>query len=172
MLIKKQYAIPGLLFCLFLLPFLLAWWCHEQGHLSHLALTNQGRLLDNPVHLSQWRHSKTWRLVYATQQPCEETCIHALATLARVRLALGRHLYGIELWLLLPQSHLLGAAKLAQQLQEMDVHVTAFDSEPEVSSASIWIVNQNGEGVLTYPDTGHPQAIYSDLKRLSPLWEG
>lgn len=154
------------------MPFLVALWCHEHGNLRDLSLTNQGHLLKKTVRIAEWRHLKKWRLVYVAQASCDASCLHALMTLARVRLALGRHLYGIELWLLIPPSALDNATDLARQLHEMDVHVSALSVLPDALRHSpIWIVNNKGEGVLTYPDVTHPQAVFSDLKRLSPLWE-
>ncbi len=95
MWIKKQYAIPGGLVCLFLMPFLLALWCYEKGNLRELSLTNQGHLLDKTVRVPAWGHLKKWRLVYVTQRPCDASCLQVVTTLARVRLAFGRHFDGI-----------------------------------------------------------------------------
>jgi hypothetical protein len=96
----------------------------------------------------------------------------ALAQLAKIRLSLGRHLYGLSLRLVLPTAVNWPDEHQVKQLRRMDIQIVQLDKiPPELSQSSVWVVNPEGRLVLVYRDEMHPKAIFSDLQHLAPLWE-
>lgn len=170
---KKQTITLIILTVLFFIPFFLALWIYESGWFRHLTLTNQGKLMNQEVRVFDASQEKTWRLVYVVDHNCDAACLKSLDTLARVRLALGRRLYHLSLWLFISDASTQQPENLVETLKNMDIHIKTLAKRPaSLEKSSVWVVNDEGEVVLTYPDTAKPKAIYADLKRLSAIWRG
>lgn len=134
--------------------------------------TNHGELLKPPVLLSELGNARKWRLVYLSPDACDTMCLDNLDKLSRIRLALGRHFYDVDLYLVLENKH--GNLSLALQniLKEKNIHVIQLsdnfkpDSPLFKPQASIFIANPTDYLVLKYQLTDEPDSIYQDIKQL------
>jgi len=172
MKITKQFTLPILLALLFLMPFFAALWSYKSGVMKQAGLVNKGQLLSTSVTVPELISTQKWQLLYVSSATCEKVCLSDLDTLARVRLALGRRLYGLELSLgVKPPVEL--TAPVIHQLATMDIKVKNLKQIPqELRGSQVWIVNKEGKVIMTYTDSLQPKAIYADLKKLSELWAG
>lgn len=114
----------------------------------------------------------TWELVLWSPVSCETACVELLDRLARIRLALGRHLYEVksQLWLGPHATELSQGLMKALDHQDMD---WLRLSEKERQALSIlpnrfqfFIVNPSHYIVLSYPSSVKPEAIFHDIKQL------
>jgi hypothetical protein len=111
-------------------------------------------------------------MVLINPSACDKTCLAQLDTLARARLALGRQLYNVDLWLIFDSN----ASPLSQDelvvLKEKDIHVaqTSFATKEMQAIVSgdfrIFIATPEKYLILGYQDQANPEDIYKDLKRL------
>jgi hypothetical protein len=176
MLMRVQTRILSVLFLIFSLPPLAAWWFyqHPSGWMS--SKINHGHLVNPPVQMKTLAQPHAWQLIYLSKQNCDAACQNKLEQLAKIRLALGRHMVGLGMVLLAPEPQ----SPVLKHLHDMDVQwvkLSQHDLQKIASSRmlnqqdSLWLMDASGWLVLTYPQSAKPKAIYADLKRLSPLWE-
>ena len=113
-----------------------------------------------------------WRLVLWSPTACEQRCLDQLDKLARIRLALGRHLYEVEPQLLIADNAEPLSPGLVSALQEQDIHVLRFPIEAQKrvpvlkSRLEIFIANPDNYLVLAYLPTVKPGDIFHDIKQL------
>jgi len=158
---------------LFAAPGLTAYLYYRNPQWLSANTTNKGQLLNPPVLLSEVEDGKQkWRFVLWYPQHCETQCLQEADKLARVRLALGRHLYEVDQWLLLHEDSLAMENTATQMLREHDIHV-AHISENSLKNLSIladkpqvFIASPKGDLVLAYEENTNPKDIYHDIKRL------
>lgn len=170
---KKNFILV-LLILLFLAPsFSAVWFYTHPALLKNHVLTNKGQLMNTPILIKELiGPDKHWKLVYITEKSCDRHCLSVLEQLAKVRLSLGRHLYGLTLHLLL----LPGAPELDvhhfKQFNEADMKVTRLTALPNKwPHSKIWLVNDAGLLVMTYEENMKAQDLFHDLHLLARLWE-
>lgn len=171
---KKKRWIVLFLILLFVAPGCVAYYFYM--HPQHLgATTNQGTLLTPPVHVNVAWTSNRWRLVAWCPNPDDTRCEPVLDALSRVRLALGRRLYDVDVVLLLPAEVDLTAWKarhhaLNARLHDQDLHVQPLQNDADVSKlgtqAMIYLVDARQYAVLKYSLDAPLDAMYHDLKKL------
>ena len=97
---KSNYLILLILGLMFLAPGVAAYLFYQHPNWLGSSRVNKGILLNPPLHLPSLGHESKWKILFWSPGPCDAVCLQQLDTLARVRLALGRQFYNIELWLL------------------------------------------------------------------------
>ena len=157
----------GALFLLFAAPGILAYFFYNNPQYLGGISTNKGTLLNPPILVSELKQgSEKWDLVLWNRGTCSSQCRQKLDELARVRLALGRYLYEINVVLLTPSSLDLIPEDFINILQEEDVQFIRAESSPIRENTRLYIANPQGFLVLSYEIDANPKDIYQDIKRL------
>lgn len=170
---KRNYLTLVLLALIFTAPGLTAYLYYRNPQWLSGATTNKGQLLNPPVLLSKVEDGKQkWRFVLWYPRHCEIQCLQAADKLARIRLALGRHLYEVDQWLLVSETSPAMQNADTQMLREHDIHVSRL-SEATLKQLPVLtdkprvlIANPKGYLVLAYEEDVNPKDIYQDIKRL------
>ncbi len=171
-LVRRNYFVLLLLALLFATPGISAYFFYMHPSWLGNTTTNKGILLNPPVLLAHAKTSSKWQLLLWSPTACEQSCIAELDKLARIRLALGRHLYKVEPQLLLSAGTPPLSESLVKALHEQDFHTVRLSrSEREKMPAlpdhlEIFIVNPDAYLVLAYQPTVKPEDIFHDLKHL------
>ncbi|KTC87552.1 MULTISPECIES: hypothetical protein [Legionella] len=170
---KRNYLTLVLLALIFAAPGLTAYLYYRNPQWLNATTTNKGQLLNPPLLLSKVEDGKQkWRFVLWYPTHCEIQCLQAVDKLARIRLALGRHLYEVDQWLLLSETSLAMQNADAQMLREHDIHISRLSEETLkqlpilVDKPRVLIANPKGYLVLAYEENVNPKDIYQDIKRL------
>lgn len=168
----SKYLTPILLILVFVAPGLLAYFYYHHPHELGLSQINKGTLLSPPRLLTLNKSDSKWRLIVWRPFTCETGCIEQLEQLARMRLALGRRLYNLDLYLLLGgQEHAL-TEKLIERMRQEDIHVlkstanTVTDGFKLPPKPQVYLEDPHGYLVLSYPQNVNPSDIFHDIKRL------
>lgn len=156
-------SIVFVLMLMFALPAPIAYWCYLHPDLFGQR-TNQGHLLKTPIKVTGLAGETTriWRLVYVESGACTDACVEALTRLAKVRLALGRRAYSLQVLL-------ADEAPLNTQTRSYLREVGIKKIHPilqALPSSKIWIINPEGYAVLWYEEANAPYAIFHDLQQL------
>lgn len=190
---KKPAMVFMLLALIFAAPGIFAYFFYTHPHYLETAGVNRGQLLYPPLHLSlvdkktsaellphhglaakavALTHRPSWSFMLWYPQACDGTCLAKLEQLARVRLAMGRHLYDVQLSLLLAEDTPEFPQSSLQLLQSHDIkilHVTNDVIQKHdllQKRLAIFIANHDNDVVLAYPPTAKSKDIYHDMKRL------
>ncbi|MBA3537720.1 MAG: hypothetical protein H0T84_14110 [Tatlockia sp.] len=170
---KRNYLILFLLALIFAAPGLTAYLSYRHPQWFLVNTTNKGELLNPPLLFSVIAQSKPkWRLIYWYPNACEAACLRQVDKLARIRLALGRHLYEVDEWLILAKESQQADETMEKTLREQDIHIMPISSAIVASipvftkKPQIFIANSEGYLVLAYKENAKPQDIYQDLKQL------
>lgn len=119
----------------------------------------------------------TWFVIYLSDGPCTESCVNALAELARVRLALGNDATRVQRVLLhagdccapgFPgpgDEDLLALGATGSAGQTL---LAVFPRAPD-GSVGIYIVDPHGNLMMRHAATGAAQGLLKDLERLLRL---
>ena len=168
---KHNQLILLFLSLLFIAPGLSAYLFYMNPQWLQGKTINKGHFL-NPARPLKIFHDPKWRIVFWSPKGCDAVCIKQLDQLARVRLALGRRFYNVDLWLIQPEgmrSLTKGTLALmkeydirSQTLNPNDPKVRAIISEPR----STFIVDPTGYLILEYKDHSKPDDIFHDIKHL------
>lgn len=124
----------------------------------------QLNLLDNP--------KEKWNMALWCPTGCDTTCVKTFDQLARTRLALGRRLYQVDLWMLQPQNSAVCSPFVKQAFDKQDVNLRRISREEQntiallKSKIKIFLVDPNNYMVLQYSSENKPEDIFHDLKRL------
>lgn len=170
---KGNYLILFVLALIFSLPGLTAYisYLHPQWFLTNTI--NKGELLKpSPLFAEIAEGKPKWRLVYWYPEQCKEACLQQVDKLARVRLALGRHLYEVDEWLVVSQENQQDDEAISKILQEQDIHLLQLSHArlarlPVLSDKpKTFIANAKGSLILAYQEQAKPEDIYQDLKQL------
>lgn len=172
-IVRRNYFILLLLGLVFAAPGIAAYFFYMHPDWLGSATTNKGVFLEPPVLLTTLDSPDTkWRLVLWSPEACDASCIAQLDKLARIRLALGRHLYDVVPELLLGANAPPLSKKLIHALQEQDIHVLklevgAVERTPVLKNRlEIFIANPDNYLVLAYQPTVGPDDVFNDIKQL------
>jgi len=169
---RHKHLVLLLLGLLFIAPGITAYIFYLHPSWLGTVTTNKGRLLTPPVFLADAKSSSKWHLLLWSAATCDEICVAELDKLARIRLALGRHLYKVETLLLLDAGTPPLSESLMKALREQDIHLLRLsqgerEKMPVLKdNLEIFIVNPNDYIVLAYQSTVKPNDIFHDLKQL------
>ena len=170
---RRYYIILFALVLLFAAPGLTAYLLYFHPQWLSAATTNKGQFLNPPVQVAslQTKPDK-WQFVLWQTDTCEMDCIKQLDQLTRVRLALGRRLYDVDLTLMLseqakPLSQPVEKTLLAQGVQI--IKLSANETKQLVSiynKPMFFIANPDQYLVLAYLTTSQPNDLFHDIKQL------
>lgn len=137
------------------------------------ASMNKGTLLAPPQKLALLPETKEkWHLTVWCPAGCDARCLSLLDEMARVRLALGRRLYQVDLWLLQKEDTAQCTKDVAEMLKTQAIEarylsaqeqqdLTPFQDEPRV-----FLADPEQYLILQYEARGAAQDVFQDLKRL------
>lgn len=172
-MVRRPYFILLLLALMFIMPGLTAYLLYL--HPTWLeGRTNRGNLLRPPVLLPKAIGKEKWRIVFWQPGDCHEACLKQLDKIARVRLALGRHLYKVDLWLISDSIETLSGASTrwlheqAIQIMKWPWNKFPFD---ETQKGRVFIISPESYIILSYPKEAKPDDIFHDIKHLVTVTE-
>ncbi|MGV3740614.1 MAG: hypothetical protein ACO1N3_04935 [Gammaproteobacteria bacterium] len=159
---KKFYGVMSLLIILFTAPGILAYVVyHHPNWIS--GRTNHGHLLQPPTLLHSTYQGNKWQLLYWSPKSCDQACMQRMGDLAKLRLALGRRLYYVDLVLATqsaqPQPDVL------QELQKIDGQMVQTQESLGEQSA-IYLVNPQHYVILAYSSAQASKEIFQDLQKM------
>jgi len=135
--------------------------------------TNKGEFIQPAVPLELLDNPKEkWRMSLWCPAGCQATCLQAFDQLARTRLALGRRLYQVDVWMLQPENTAQCSPEVKQAFDQQDVHVRTVSLDEHSQLALLqnemktFLVDPQNYMVLHYSQSNKPQDIFQDLKRL------
>jgi hypothetical protein len=182
---KLKLSTIIFLIILFLLPGVTALFFYKHQDWLSSPRTNKGELLSPAIKFTTYMESPQikipskgiafdrnpkWKLILWEPGRCNESCIKILDKLARIRLALGRRLYQVDVNVL----SLSGSVSDEEnkQFQKKDIHfLQALDSAQLSKSAKIYLMDSQGYLILAYPTDFKAGDIYKDLKHLLTVKE-
>lgn len=169
---RRYYITLLLLVFLFATPGLSAYFLYFHPSWLSAATTNKGQFIKPPILLETLGASVKWRLILWSPESCETTCMEQLDKLKRVRLALGRRLYDVDLNLLLGPNAGPLSEPVAKMLHEPGMSVItltvgeAMHLSPRYPHSELFIANPEHYLVLAYPLTAEPDDLFHDIKLL------
>lgn len=168
----RKHALMLLLALIFIAPGPLAYLFYKHPEWLSAMGTNRGQLLNPPILFKPLGDEPKWGLVIWSPDACEEQCVREIDKLARIRLALGRHLYEVDEWLVLGEKTPELSIKIQHLLEQRAVRVVRLSSETATYAAqlpetgAIYIANPDDYLVLAYRAGVKPQDVYHDIKQL------
>ncbi|PJD92890.1 MAG: hypothetical protein CK424_04800 [Legionella sp.] len=164
----KRTTIICLLILVFAAPGIAAYFAYTHPN-WWTTTTNHGQLLQPPPVLHHESITKKWQLIYWGGDHCDVACRKRLDDLARVRLALGRRLYHVDMVLAVNAKTSDVSEVVQHQLQQVDGHILLLDEvDAKVLGATpaIYIVNPAHFVILAYSATQPNDDIFQDLKKM------
>lgn len=163
----KRFTTLFLLLLIFAAPGMLAYWVYLHPQYLAAGTTNKGHLLTPPMRLTEFasNNAQKWRLLLWHADSCDQHCLQMVDRLARIRLALGRHLYAVEVGLMMAAHTSPLNATDAALLATKDVQQWRAQ-QPIATKETILIVNPAGYAILEYPVSIQSADIFHDLKHL------
>ena len=169
---KSRSWVVGLLILIFFMPGLSAYWLYHHQNWLVSQTTNKGQLLTPPILMKALNASSNepkWGLVLWSPGPCRKLCQQQLNKLSRIRVALGRRYYSVQLFLLIMDSSELSSKKLRRflrlhHIQSVVVGEKAFSDH--FNRSSVFIADPNHYLILSYALQADPADIFNDLKHL------
>lgn len=170
---RKKFMLL-LLLLIFIMPGLSAYYFYTHPQWLSKSTTNRGQLVEKPQQISLGTEKK-WGLVLWWNKPCDSACIQQLDKLARIRLALGRRLYQVNMYLLLPENIAAPSLETQQMLKEKGIEIKRISVEnPQklpFSKETLAISDPKNFVVLTYALGQNPMDIFADMKQLLSVAE-
>lgn len=170
--LRRNYLILAFLVFLFAAPGIFAYFFYKHTDLLASDTINKGLLLNPPVLVSEPSLTSKWSLVLWNPGDCKKTCTEQLDKLARIRLALGRRLYNVDINLFLgPNSAPLPSSLLAL-LNEQAIHVVQYSAENHTQLQSlpddskVYIMNPEHFLILSYALDAPSEDMFQDIKHL------
>jgi hypothetical protein len=165
-----------LLVSVFILPILLAKLALENQWLD-LGVTNQGKLLDQPLTLNelgidQSEFAKQWLIIYRLPNVCPEICLHSIETVHNSYVALGKDMPRISPVLLKEN---IFSAQQNKQLAKSQWQILTLTSQMSnlLQKPQVLIADPLGNIILRHqlPEKVEQQAafgkaIIADMKKL------
>ena len=153
-----------LLLIAFSAPGIISYYVYQHPQRFFQQTTNKGEFVKPPIQLSAWT-SKKWQLILWQPRQCNKICLEQIDKLVRVRLALGRQFYDVDVRILLPNGIPMLNERAQQLFADQQIQTnqlaTSLSSEPV-----IYIADPAHYLILKYAATAQPDDIFHDLKRL------
>lgn len=168
----KKYRSLLLLVFFFLLPLVAAYFIFSKPFiLRKLSTTNYGQWAPEVKWQLHKEKVRPWQLVLWNDGACEQVCMQKLDQLARIRLAMGRKLYELDLVLVIPEGIVVSDAKRLQ-LKDNNIHYQFLPRE-EVSlwqkdflKQPIVLFTPEHQAILMYPTAFESKKMFHDLQVL------
>lgn len=168
---KKNYLSLILLIVLFIVPGIAAYIVYTHPTLLGDNSTNHGKFVKPPLLIKELPKGKKWYLAYYAKDKCMVECMGNLDKLARIRLALGRHLYDVDGYLFLSSNAQELSIEQEKLLHDINIFVLKFAEENSdyqnlFKENAYFIVNPDGYVVLAFNPSSLSEDIFQDLKKL------
>lgn len=170
---RRNYIILLILSVVFAAPGLSAYLFYAHPTWLHQEKTNRGEWLDPSIKLTKLHlESSKWAIVMWQPHSCDRQCIEKLNQLARVRLALGRRLYSIQLILLLNQDASEPSNRFKEILEDRDIQIVQLAHDDKKTErdlgldGKVYIASPNHDLILAYASTANPGDVYHDIQKL------
>ena len=168
---KRKY-IMWLLVFIFSLPMFIAYQLAQHPDwLGTANTTNYGVWVKPKV---MWKNKalneRDWQLVYWHNGICDKACFNTLNQLAKIRLAMGRKLYQMTIWLMIPNDVTL-TSKEIKSLQEQDIQLAYADNAIQdewqlFASHPIVLFTPEKHALLMYESNPNSKKMYHDFQLL------
>ena len=169
-LLKSKRMTLVLLLVIFMLPGLCAYWLYQHPNWLSPVTTNKGRLLVPPVLLSSLPKTSKWGVLLWNPGRCTAVCRQQLNKITRIRLALGRRFYEVNLWLVTDNSKTVRMSKTNNLLKKQGITPLVVQQAPNgLHESQVLIVDKDNYLILSYPLEANPADIYTDLQRVMNL---
>lgn len=169
-MVKRTYKIFLALVVVFIAPGVLAFLFYKNPSWLGGLPTNKGVLVKPVTQVSYLpAENKGWHVLLWCQKGCDAECLGHLDELARMRLAMGRRLYNVNIWLLHPQTEAACSSDTQQVLKDQSIQYKSTAEHPinSADDAFVFLADPKGYLVLKYiQNTPVAKHIYSDLKHL------
>ena len=160
-----RYYVIVILILLFAAPGISAWYFFKHPELLGKASTNKGQLFNLPVQMHALEKSTKWHLIFWIKNACDDQCMQQLDKLAKIRLALGRKLYEVDLDLVLAEDALPLPKNLVASIKERGFRVTR-SVQSFLKKSPVLIASPDGYLILGFAKEANPADIFHDLKQL------
>lgn len=167
---KRNKSVLFFLTLLFIAPGLSAYLFYMHPEWLNHNTTNKGHFL-NPAQPLNLFKDKKWRIVLWSPEACDHQCMHQLDQLARVRLALGRRFYNVELWLLQRDDAPALSKEALESIKEYNIlWQTVSVNNPKahailMKKTSTFIINPTNYLILEY-NNNQPDDVFHDIKHI------
>ncbi len=174
MLKSKKRVIIFLVF-IFMMPGVCAYWFYQHPNWLMGQATNKGQLLTPPVLVEALPKTAKWSLVVWNPGRCGRLCQQQLNKITRIRLALGRRFYDVNLWLLTNDKATLRLETTANLLHQQGIRPLFLSTKNRAKlpilgkKSQVFMVSPDNYLVLSYQLATNPADIYSDLQRVMNL---
>lgn len=168
----KKKGIIWLLVLVFSLPMFVAYKLAQHPEwLGSINTTNYGQWVKNNV---MWKaavpNKRPWQLVYWVKDSCNKECLDSINQLAKIRLAMGRKLYQMNIWLMVP-NHVQLSAKEIKNFQNQDILIAYADQKTQKQWSSfrdnpIVLFTPENKALLKYEANFNAKKMYHDLQLL------
>lgn len=170
MLKSKQWVVLILLI-IFVLPGVCAYWFYTHPAWLSQHTTNKGQLLAPPLFAKSLAHDDKWHLILWHPKTCHLACRQQLDKLSRIRLALGRRFYEVQLTLVTRDRPVNVSKQLTRTLRRQHIQWTSAVGDTDgflklVGENQILIANRQHYLILSYSLDTDSEDIFSDLQRL------
>ncbi len=169
-----------ILLVLFVAPVVIAWFMANTHTFKPPGseLTNHGQLLQPPVDVRQHTglqalanlplQPSEWAMVFFSAEPCAADCYSALETLQAVRLLLGHDATRLYVALASDADAAAPPGPLLRTTTNPSLSLQAMIGERTGKSpkSGILFLDWRGQLVMFFAETGSPEGIKSDIKKL------
>ena len=181
---KRGRLQLGIIALAFFGPMILATWMYATGQLHPSGSTNHGRLIDPVINLEEALSGSSpiltatgapWRLLYANEASCDESCRDALHRLRQIRLMLGKDMDRVGRIFLHGESQPDNAALLEPHpglitMSDKALGKTLDESRPQdLPAGGIYLVDPLDNLIMYFSPDIVPRDMADDLKHLLRL---
>ncbi len=169
---RRHYLVLLLLVLLFAAPGLTAYIVYFHPQWLTQSTTNRGQFVTPPVKLEALGHHSKWRIVLWNLEEFDKTSLEQLDKLARIRVALGRHLYNVELTILSAVNTNPIPSEFENVVEKTHASIVVLSSQESARlirlypKSALFLANPDNFLVLTYPLTAEADDVYHDIKHL------
>lgn len=166
---RSNKIILWVLCLLFIAPGLSAYLFYMNPQWLQGKTINKGHFVQPVEQLAIFSNSAKWRIVLWSANGCDKTCFTRLDELARMRLALGRRLYQVELWLIMGEHAPQLSKAEQQQIHNYNIESKMIALPPKAfahHNLTTFIVTPSNDLILQYSAQSPLKDIFHDMKHL------
>ena len=184
-ILKGRLALIGIAL-MFFVPIFLSWYLvFFSDYKDGVKTVNNGELVSPIINLGSidmrsfsddkvYSHDRTWILAFLIKDKCNELCQEKLYQIRQIRLAIGKDQDKLERLVLSKASldwdsykkEYPGQKYIDVSMTKFESIITAFKSNPELKSNSIYLIDPYGNLMMQYKNGTEPIGIIKDIERL------
>jgi len=183
--LKGRLALVGIAL-MFFVPIFVSWYLvFFSDYKDGIKTVNNGVLISPIINLSNldmksfsddkiYSQDRTWILAFLIKQDCNKLCQENLYQIRQIRLAIGKDQDKLERLVLSKASldwdnykkEYPGQKYIDSSMINFDGIVSAFKSNLELKSDSIYLIDPYGNLMMQYKNGTEPTGIIKDIERL------